>query len=313
MSRKSVDSFAASMMVVLCAIWGTQQVAIKLVADEMSPLLQVGLRSGIAAVVIAVFAMMRSELGWLRKGTMRAGLVVGAFFGLEFVFVGMGLRWTSASHMAIFLYTAPIFAALGLHVKLPEARLSVLQWVGIFVAFLGVVCSFAFQGTGKAGGEMAVVGDLCGLMAGMAWGATTVVIRGSKLSDAPASVTLLYQLLGAFVLASGGAVLLGQADVTVDAGLVLSLGYQSLVVAVASYLAWFSLLRVYLAARLGVLSFMTPVFGVTSGVLILGEQLEGAFVGGALLVVVGILLVSGRGLCGVRSQVRTCAARVATG
>ena len=81
-SRRPVDSFAASMMLVLCAIWGTQQVAIKLVAEEMSPLLQVGMRSGIAAAIVAIVAMMRNELGWFRAGTWKPGLVVGAAIGV---------------------------------------------------------------------------------------------------------------------------------------------------------------------------------------------------------------------------------------
>jgi drug/metabolite transporter (DMT)-like permease len=68
------------------------------------------------------------------------------------------------------------------------------------------------------------------------------------------------------------------------------------VISFASYLAWFWLLRRYLASRISVFSFMTPLFGVTFGVLILGEPLTPAFGGGALLVLLGITLVSGAGL-----------------
>ncbi len=66
-----------------------------------------------------------------------------------------------------------------------------------------------------------------------------------------------------------------------------------MVVALSSYLAWFWLLRRYLASRLSVLSFMTPLFGVSFGVLILDEPLDAAFVLGAALVLSGITLVSG--------------------
>jgi drug/metabolite transporter (DMT)-like permease len=65
------------------------------------------------------------------------------------------------------------------------------------------------------------------------------------------------------------------------------------VVALSSYLAWFWLLRRYLASRLSILSFMTPLFGVSFGVLILDEPLDAGFVLGALLVLTGITLVSG--------------------
>jgi drug/metabolite transporter (DMT)-like permease len=75
-----------------------------------------------------------------------------------------------------------------------------------------------------------------------------------------------------------------------------SLLFQGVVVSFASYLAWFGLLRRYLATGLSVFSFMTPIFGVTFGALLLREPLEGVFLGGAGLVLAGIALVSGGGL-----------------
>ncbi len=53
-TRQGVDAFALQLMVLLCGIWGLQQVGIKLAAPDMAPLLQVGLRSGIAAVLVAL-------------------------------------------------------------------------------------------------------------------------------------------------------------------------------------------------------------------------------------------------------------------
>jgi drug/metabolite transporter (DMT)-like permease len=64
------------------------------------------------------------------------------------------------------------------------------------------------------------------------------------------------------------------------------------VVAFASYLTWFWLLTRYLAGRLAVFSFLSPMFGVTFGVLILGERLSSGFVVAAILVAAGIALVN---------------------
>jgi len=72
----------------------------------------------------------------------------------------------------------------------------------------------------------------------------------------------------------------------------VSLVFQSVVVAFASYLTWFWLLTRYLAARLAVFSFLSPMFGVTFGVLILGERLSSGFFFAALLVATGIALVN---------------------
>lgn len=289
--RRPVDVTAASLMVMLCAIWGTQQVVIQLTAPDMAPLLQIGTRSGIASIIILSLVFWRREGHLLGGGNQWPGLLAGVLFGLEFVLVGEGLRFTSASHMAIFLYTAPIFAALGLHILIPNERLNGWQWIGIAIAFAGVVLSFYKRG-GDAGADTSWVGDLLGIMGGVAWGATTVVVRASRLARAPAAVTLWYQLVGACVFGIVSAMLLGQAEVRFSAGLVASIAFQSLAISVASYLIWFSLLRTYLASRLGTLSLMTPIFGVGFGVAIMDDRLTLNFILGAALILVGIIIVS---------------------
>lgn len=99
MPRKGADLFLFQLMLLLCAIWGSQQVAIKLAASDIAPLLQVVWRSAIAAVLVGLFLLWQGGWrGWL-SSTWRAGLLAGSLFGLEFLFIAEGLRYTSASHM----------------------------------------------------------------------------------------------------------------------------------------------------------------------------------------------------------------------
>jgi drug/metabolite transporter (DMT)-like permease len=223
-------------------------------------------------------------------------VVVGLLFGFEFLLVGEGLRHTSASHMVVFLYTAPVFAALGLHWKLPAERLGAVQWLGIALAFGGIALAFL----GRSPGAAAVPGnplwgDFLGLLAGMAWGATTVAVRSTTLARAPATQTLLYQLVGAFVLLMAAAWASGQAHFNPTPQVWASLVFHSLIVSFASFLVWFWLLRKYLASRLGVFSFMTPLFGMVFGAWLLSEPIERSFLLGAFPVLIGIVLVSGGG------------------
>ena len=301
-TRKPIDGFAAGTMLLLCAIWGAQQVAIKLAAPDVAPIMQVALRSGLSALLVAALMVWRGRGLSPRGRTARPGLLAGALFAAEFLFIAEGLRRTSASHMAVFLYTAPVFTALGLHLLLPAERLRRHQWLGVLVAFAGI--ALAFRG-GTAWGGLTVstlAGDLLGILAGAAWGATTVVIRTSALSEAPPSQTLLYQLAGGFVLLLAAAFASGQAGrVSLTPVAWGSLLFQGVVVSFASYLTWFWLLRRYLATRLSVFSFMTPIFGVTFGVLVLGDPISPSFGGGAALVLAGITIVSGAGLLRPRS------------
>jgi drug/metabolite transporter (DMT)-like permease len=296
-TRKGLDGFVVATMVLLCAIWGAQQVAIKLAAHDVVPIMQVGLRSGMSAALVLLLVRIRGEKLSLRDGTLRPGLLAGVLFAAEFLFVAEGLRRTSASHMAVLLYTSPIFTAVGLHWTVRGERLRPRQWLGIALAFAGVVVAFA--GGWLHGGltTRMLVGDALGVLAGAAWGVTTVVVRGSALSDAAPAKTLLYQLTVASVLLLGAAAVSGQAgQVSLTPVACASLLFQGVVVSFASYLAWFWLLRRYAASQVSVFSFLTPLFGVTFGVLVLGERVDVAFGIGAALVLAGITVVSAPGL-----------------
>lgn len=296
-TRKALDGRAIAIMFVLCLTWGLQQIALKLAAPDVAPLMQLALRSGVAALLVGLLMLWRQE-SLLSVSTWCPGLLAGGLFALEFLLIGEGIRHTSASHIVVFLYTSPIFVALGLHWKLPSERLNTLQWLGIALAFAGIVLAFLgrSQPAIAAGAPMAVLwGDTLALLAGMAWGATTVVVRCSSLAKASASQTLLYQLVAGFVLLLLAAITFGQTAIHATPVAWGSLLFQSLVVSFASYLIWFWLLRHYLASRLSVFSFLTPLFGVAFGVWLLNEPLEPSFLAGAVLVLAGVSLVSSHG------------------
>ncbi|HEK0906949.1 TPA: DMT family transporter [Pseudomonas putida] len=291
-ARKNTDAFALQVMLGLCLIWGSQQVMIKWAAVDIAPVMQAAFRSGIAALLVGLLMCWRG--GWAQLGsTWRAGLLAGALFGLEFLFIAEGLKLTSAAHMSVFLYTAPVFTALGLHFMLPSERLRLLQWLGIALAFAGIALAFAGGLSLDQLDGRVLLGDAMAVLAGLMWGATTVVVRASRLSEAPATLTLFYQLMVGFVGLLLMALFSGQIGAVSFTPLALgSVLFQGLVVSFFSYLTWFWLLRQYLASNLAVFSFITPLFGVTFGVLLLDEPLSVNFVVGAVMVLGGVVLVS---------------------
>lgn len=132
-----------------------------------------------------------------------------------------------------------------------------------------------------------------GLLAGLSWGATTVIVRCSTLRLAPTLHTLFYQLAGGVVLLSAYSYFSGQNNFDPKISGISILIFQTVIVAFASYLTWFTLMKTYLVSQLGVLSFMTPVFGVIAAVLILGEIPQPGFILGSFLILTGICIVSG--------------------
>jgi drug/metabolite transporter (DMT)-like permease len=290
--RRPLDATAFGAMVLCTALWGFQQVAIKLAASDVSLVMQSGIRSIVAAVLLLAWARTQSIALWRRDGTLGAGIVAGLLFAGEFVFIYAGLGYTGASRMVVFIYLSPVFTALGLHGLVPGERLAPRQWLGVLLAFAGVALAFSEGFAARAVSET-WLGDLFGIIAALLWAATTVLIRATALARISATKTLFYQLAVSAVMLPLVSVAIGEPGVVALSALALaSLAYQGVVVAFASFLAWFWLLTRYYAARLSVLTFLTPFFGVLGGVLVLDEPLTPLFGAAALLVGAGIVLVN---------------------
>ena len=288
--RKPLDASAISLMVLLCLIWGIGHVAAKFAAEGISLVFQSGVRSVVATVLLIAWGRSRGIPLWERDGTFWPGLFAGLLFATEFVFIFAGLAMTDAARMVVFIYLAPCITAFGLHFLIAQERLNVRQWIGILVAFGGVAVAF---GDGFASGRGTLLGDFFGVLGALFWALTTILIRASRLASVSPAKTLFYQLAVSGPVLLLMAWLIGEPGITrLTPMIVVAFTYQCVVVAFASFLTWFWLLRHYLAARLGVLTFLTPLFGVLGGVLLLGEPLTPSFLAAALLVGLGIFLVN---------------------
>ncbi len=292
--RNALDTTAFGLMIVLCVAWGLQQVTIKIAAPDVSLVMQGGIRSVVATALLLLWARLRGLPLFRTDGTLGAGLAAGALFALEFVFIYAGLAYTAASRMIVFIYTTPCFTALMLPFFVRAERLNGRQWAGVLAAFAGIVAAFA-EGFVSARGET-LIGDLCGVIAAFLWAATIVVIRATALARASATKTLFYQLAISAVALPIVSVAMGEPGVVRLTPLTVAiLAYQGVLVAFASYLGWFWLLTKYFAARLSVVTSLTPLFGVAFGVFLLGERVTPAFLLAALLVAGGIALVNWSG------------------
>jgi drug/metabolite transporter (DMT)-like permease len=181
--------------------------------------------------------------------------------------------------------------ALGAHALLPGERMRPPQAFGLFCAFAGVAVAFSDALRLPSAGE--VTGDAMLLAAAALWAATTLVIKGSRLARISADKVLFYQLaVSAMLLPPGSAALGEKAAGPLSALVVGALVFQIVVVAFASYLAWFWLISRYPASKLSAFSFLTPLFGILAGGAVLSEPLTGALVLAMLLVAVGIFLVN---------------------
>jgi drug/metabolite transporter (DMT)-like permease len=288
-TSRPLDAVAALIMIGVTFSWGLNQVSVKLALPEIPPFIQATVRSIGAFVVVALWARWRGVSFSLRDGTLAGGIAAGVLFGIEFLLIFPALQFTAASRATLFIYTAPFVVALGASVLLGE-KLRAVQWIGLLCSFAGLVVAF---GVPDASGGKQLIGDIMMIGAGVAWGATTLVIKGTALRTAPPEKVFAYQIGVSIPLLALGILIAGERMTAMPSAWSLGwLAYQTFWVVSLTFLVWFAMVQRYSPSRLSAFTFLTPLFGVASGHFVLGEPISWAFGAAVALVIAGLVLVN---------------------
>jgi drug/metabolite transporter (DMT)-like permease len=291
-ARKThLDTLAISLLLACCLFWGFQQVLVKATLAEVAPAFQAAIRFAGATVLLWLWCAWRGVKLFSADGSLRAGLLAGALFAGEFACIYVGLQYTSASRLTVFLYTSPFWVAALLPIWVKSETLRPVQWVGLACAFAAV--AFALREGFSAAGAPTWVGDVMALVAGMLWGLTTVVIRASSLARVSPEKLLFYQVAVSTVALPLLSLALGEPWIwTFSPFALTSLLLQTVVGAFASYLAWMWMLGRYPATKISVFVFLTPLFALLFGALWLQEAVTPSLLAALVLVALGIVLVN---------------------
>jgi drug/metabolite transporter (DMT)-like permease len=221
------------------------------------------------------------------------GIMVGLLFGAEFACIYLGLLYTDAARSVLFLYLSPCVVAIGAHFLLKGDRLTLPKTVGLLLAFTGILV--VFRGRPKTAKATMLLGDTLQIAAAVLWGATTLYIKKFMAKRVEPIHTFLYQLFFSIpILLILSIILEPRWIYRIDASIIASLLYQSVVIAFITYLVWFKLIHRYSVSRLSAFTFLTPIFGVLFGILLLHEEFTLSLMVGLPMVSMGILLVNWR-------------------
>lgn len=287
--RPGIDTIAAASLFFLTFFWGLNQVAIKVANAGYNPLFALVVRSVVGCALVALWCWWRKIPLLERDGTLWPGILSGLMFGIEFMLIFNGLDHTTAARGTLMLHAMPFWMLLGGYVLLGE-RISWRKFSGMVMAFAGV--AVVFSDNLSLPNPDAVVGDLLCLAASLFWAGTILVVKGSALATARPEKTLLYQLAVAAVIAApfiplGGPVLREVSPVATAA-----LVFQSTFIVAFTYVLWYWLVRTYPAAGVSSFTFLTPVFGVLLGGVLLNEPLSMRIFAALALIAAGLLIVN---------------------
>ena len=287
--RDVVDMAAAAIMVGLTFSWGLNYVAAKISYAGYDPIFVSIARSLLGGLCVLGWCWLRGIKLFEADGTLGAGIAVGVLFGVEFLCLYIGLEYTTVARNTLLVNTMPFWVLIGGHFLLGE-RINARKLGGLVLAFCGLVAVFS-DGI-VAGADTTLLGDLLSLGSGVLWAATSIVIKRSKLVATSAEKLLLYQLTGAAVVGVMVMPLAGPPIRAVATLPTLALLFQSFYIVAFTYVLWFWLLRRYPASGLSSFAFLSPVFGVLCGAVVLGEAPTTRIFLALALIAAGLIIVN---------------------
>lgn len=288
-TRRAIDGIGAAALIGFAVVMAFNQVVIKITGGGFGPVFQAGLRSAGGLVILLALIRLRGVPLRVPRGVALWGVVAGLFFTFEFLLLYMALDRTSVARASILLYTMPVWLALAAHVFLPGERLSPARGLGLALALGGVVIALSDRGPG---GAASLSGDIMALGAAFGWAGIALTVRMTSLSQVRPLVQMVFQL------AVSAPILLALAPVF---GPLLrdpqpihwaGLGFQVVAVASLGFLFWFWLLTIYRASGVASFSFLSPVFAVLFGWLLLGEPIALSVWLALALVAAGLVLIN---------------------
>jgi drug/metabolite transporter (DMT)-like permease len=287
--KAHMDGFASAVMVFLTLVWGLNVVISKLAFMGFSPLALSFLRAVLSMLIVYGWCQYKGIPVFDSDGSLIAGSAVGALFGLEFVAIYAGLDMTSAARATLMTSTMPFFLMIGAHFMLGE-RVTKPKLIGLVIAFAGVAVVFLDKLSLPS--PDAIYGDMLCLLGGILWAATTLMIRATKASTLSPEKVLLYQLAGAALVAVPMMPFSGPLLREVSLIPVASLIFQAAFVVSFTYVLWFWLMARYPATGLSSFMFLSPVFGVFFGGLLLSDPISVNLLVGLAMIAAGLFLVN---------------------
>tara|TARA_R110002094_G_scaffold189_15_gene1081 strand:- start:1936 stop:2826 length:891 start_codon:yes stop_codon:yes gene_type:complete len=289
MERKAhIDLFGAAALIAFALQLAFNQVVIKVTSGGFNPVFSAGLRSAGAVLVLLIWMRLRGVSMQVPRNVWSAGIVAGLLFALEFASLFIALDITTVSRASVIFYSMPVWLALIAHYLLPGEQLTRRKGVGLSLAMGGVALALS----DRSGGQVSWIGDLLALTSAFCWAGIVLCVRITPLSRVPPAQQLIFQVAVSAPILLLIAPLFGPLIRDLEPIHIAGLLFQIVAVASLGFLVWFWLMTIYPASSVASFSFLSPVFSVLFGWILLSEDVAPTVWGALVLVASGIYLIN---------------------
>jgi drug/metabolite transporter (DMT)-like permease len=294
---KQDRALAYAAFAVVCLVWGTTYLAIRVAVTTMPPFLLTGARYLFAGAVLFIVAKLHGDA--IPRGRRVLGDLV--LCGVLMVAIGnlavvWAEQWVPSGFAALFVGTAPFWATLIELLRRSGERLEPRHGIGMLIGFLGVAMLVTPRGAGNAFDARFVMGALVIQAGSIAWQYGTVRGKHALVAVPPLMSSALQMLAGGLVVTLAGVALGELPRFHATPRTFAALAYLSIFGSVLAYTSYVYAARHLRITNMSLYAYVNPVVAVILGWLVLREQLTWVSVAAMVVILCGVAMVqSGRG------------------
>ncbi len=290
--KTKIDAFGAIALIAFSLLLGINHVVIKIVNLGLNPIFFAGIRSFIAFFFIIIWMRLANKPIVFNKENFKISLIAGVIFAFEFLFLFLALDFTSVSRNSIIYYSMPLWLTILLFFTKSNERNSFLRSLGLILAFTGVVISVTNFEIKLILNSTNFIGDILAFLAALFWAILIIIAKNSNFSKVLPEMQLLWMVMVSAPILTIFSIFIEEPIRDFEIIHIWGVLFQSIIVVAGGFLFWLWLLARYPASGVASFSFLTPIFTIFFGWLILGEVITTNFLIAAFLVISGLILIN---------------------
>ena len=278
----------------LCGIWGSTWLFIKLGLRDLPPLTFAGIRFVIAALILFVLiGVRRTPLPNTKRDWFLLAATGVLSFTLNYGLVFWGEQYISSGLAALLQSMLPAFGLVIAHFYLPGERITLPRIAGVMLGVLGVGVIFSNQL--QVSGPRALWGSAALVLSAFCAAYANVLVKTYALNLQPTVLAAGQMLFGLFPLLLIGIPMEGNPlNYHWTWVAVFSLFYLAIVGTVVAFVLYYWLMRNMDVTKTMLIALVTPVTAVILGMLVLKEEMHWRTLIGGAMIISGISLIVAR-------------------
>ena len=270
---------------ILCGIWGSTWLFIKLGLADLPPLTFAGIRFVLASLILSAMILARG-VRWprTRHDWLLIAIVGFLQFTLNYGLVFWGEQHISSGLAAVLQSTFPAFGLVIAHLYLPYERMTPVKVISVLLGVLGIVIIFSDRL--HIAGHLALFGSVA-LVASAFFGSYSNVLVKAYATKIDPQVLAAGQMICGFppLLIVGIATEGNPFHFHWTMRALISLAYLVVVGSVIAFGLYYWLVRHMEVTKTMLIALVTPVVAVVLGMIVLHERLNWRlFAGGACII-----------------------------